>query len=60
MPTVAAPDPTYVRRHPAEVTSDRLGDAVERWHEWFTPQERDMVAAIRSRLEDIAEEARNG
>lgn len=42
-------------RHPAEVTSDRLLAAVERWHEKFTPQERDMVAAIRRRLQDIAD-----
>jgi hypothetical protein len=42
-------------RHPAEVTSDRLAAAVERWHEKFTPPERDMVAAIRRRLQDIAD-----
>lgn len=48
--------PRY-RRHPAEVTSDKLAEAVERWHEHFTPQERDMVAAIRQRLEAIADEA---
>lgn len=45
------------RRHPAEVTSDRLGDAVERWTEQFTPEERDMVGRIRIRLEEIAEDA---
>ena len=45
------------RRHPAEVTSDRLGDAVERWHDQFGPDERDMVAKIRFRLEQIAEDA---
>jgi hypothetical protein len=45
------------KRHPAEVTSDRLLYAVEHWHERFTPQERDMIATIRWRLEQIAEEA---
>ena len=44
------------RRHPAEVTSDRLGDAVQRWNEQFTPEERDMVGKIRYRLEVIAED----
>lgn len=43
------------RRHPAEVTSDRLAEAVERWHLQFDPAERDMVAHIRFRLEMIAE-----
>jgi hypothetical protein len=43
------------RRHPAEVISDRLGDAVERWHEKFTGQERDEIAAIRHALSEIAE-----
>ena len=43
------------RRHPAEVTSDRLGEAVTRWHDQFTPEERDAVAVIRARLEEIAE-----
>jgi len=47
---------TY-RRHPAEVTSDRLGDAVDRWHDEFEPEERDMVAKIRLRLEQIAGDA---
>lgn len=45
------------RRHPAEVTSDRLGDAVERWHDKFTGEERDMIGLIRVRLEEIAEDA---
>jgi len=45
------------RRHPAEVTSDRLGDAVGKWHGKFSGEERDMVAQIRQRLEEIAEEA---
>ena len=43
------------RRHPAEVTADRLGDAVTRWPDSFTPGERDMVGQIIDRLRDIAE-----
>lgn len=46
------------RRHRAEVTSDRLADDVERWHEHFTGEERDMIAQIRHRLQEIAEGAR--
>lgn len=45
------------RRHPAEVTSDRLGDAVTRWCDQFTGAELDMVGVIRDRLEQIAEAA---
>lgn len=43
------------RRHPAEVTSDRLGDAAARWYDQFTPEELDMLAQIRHALEEIAE-----
>ena len=43
------------RRHPAEVTSDRLLDAVERWHDKFTGEERDMIGMIRHALSEIAE-----
>lgn len=43
------------RRHRAEVTSDRLGDDVTKWHDQFTPAELDMVGVIRHRLEQIAE-----
>jgi hypothetical protein len=45
------------KRHPAEVTSDRLGDAVTRYADQFTPEEMDMVGQIRHRLETIAERA---
>lgn len=44
------------RRHPAEVTSDRLLAAVERWHDRFTGQQRDAIAGIRVVLEEIAEQ----
>jgi len=45
------------RRHPAEVTSDRLLDAVERWPDKFDGGERDMIGVIRNRLNQIADEA---
>ena len=51
---------TTGRRHPAEVTSDRLGDAVTDWGECFTPDELDMVGHIRHRLECIAEDRTAG
>ena len=43
------------KRHPAEVTSDRLADASERWHDKFTGEELDMIGRIRHALEQIAE-----
>ena len=43
------------RRHPAEVTADRLLSAVERWHDKFTPQERDAIGLVRFALWQIAE-----
>lgn len=43
------------KRHPAEVTSDRLGEATKAWPEHFTPGELDMIATIRYRLQNIAE-----
>jgi hypothetical protein len=46
------------RRHPAMVTSDRLGEAVTQWGHQFTLDELDMVARIRQRLEEIAEAPR--
>lgn len=42
-------------RHPAEVTSDRLLDAVERWGGKFTGDEKDMIGMIRHALAEIAE-----
>lgn len=43
------------RRHPAEVTSDRLAEALEKWPESFTGRDRDKVADVRHILETIAE-----
>jgi hypothetical protein len=42
------------RRHPAEVTSDRLGDATTHWGALFTGPELDMIGQIRHALEEIA------
>ena len=42
-------------RHPAEVTSDRLLDAVERWPDKFEGDERDMIGMIRHALQQIAD-----
>lgn len=43
------------RRHPAQVTSDRLGDAVGRWWEKFSGEDRDAIGRIRDVLEQIAD-----
>jgi hypothetical protein len=42
-------------RHPAEVTSDRLAAALEKWPHMFDGGERDMIAQIRHVLYVIAE-----
>ena len=44
------------RRHPAEVTSDRLADAYERWNGRLTGYELDAITKLRFALERIAEE----
>lgn len=43
------------KRHPAEVTSDRLARASELWHGKLTGVELDMIGMIRQALEEIAE-----
>jgi hypothetical protein len=42
-------------RHPAEVTADRLGNAVTQWAEKFTGEEHDMIGRIIAALDEIAE-----
>jgi hypothetical protein len=44
------------RRHPAEVTSDRLADHSERWHDRLSGEERDAIGLVRNALERIAED----
>jgi hypothetical protein len=47
------------KRHPAEVTSDRLGDHYERWADRLSGEERDAISLVRYALERIAEEDRS-
>jgi hypothetical protein len=44
-----------LRRHPADVTADRLLDHVERWHDKFEPAERDALSLVRYVLQTIAD-----
>lgn len=46
------------RRHPAEVTADRLGDHYEQWFDKLTQSERDYIGVVRRALQDIAEGTR--
>jgi hypothetical protein len=46
---------TTARRHPADVTSDRLGDAYERYYDKLTPSERQALSDVRHALQEIAE-----
>lgn len=43
------------RRHPAQVTADRLADALDKWYEHFDGADRDAVARVRHVLIEIAE-----
>jgi hypothetical protein len=47
-----------MRRHPAEVTSDRLKDHYEQWHGKFSPAEHSSFEVVIRALEEIAEGAR--
>lgn len=42
-------------RHPAQVTSDRLLTAIEKWGDKFDGAEHDMIGYIRHALEQIAD-----
>lgn len=46
-----------IRRHPAEVTCDRLGEHYEEYFDDLTAGERDAISTIREALERIAEGA---
>jgi hypothetical protein len=48
------------RRHPCEVTADRLGDHLDRYPDAFDGADRDRVAVIRHVLQDIAERDAEG
>lgn len=43
------------RRHPAEVTADRLGDHLDKWPDAFDGAGRDAIAQIRHVLQQIAD-----
>lgn len=43
------------RRHPAEVTADRLQDALDRWPDAFDGRARDDISFIRHILQCIAD-----
>lgn len=47
-----------LRRHPAEVTSDRLAEALDRWPDAFDGADRDAIGHLRFLLEEIADSAR--
>lgn len=43
------------RRHPAEITSDRLAEHLERWYDTTNGPLRDAIARVRDWLEDRAD-----
>ena len=43
------------KRHPAEVTADRLAEALEKWPDAFDGRDRDMIGEIRQQLQNIAD-----
>jgi hypothetical protein len=51
--------PRSEKRHPAEVTSDRLGDAASKWNHLMTGGERDALAQVRQVLAEIADGTRS-
>lgn len=44
------------KRHPAEVTSDRLLTDYERWYDRLSGNERDAISLTRYALQRIADE----
>ena len=44
-----------MRRHPAEVTADRLAEALEKWPDAFDGGDRDMIGQVIHILRTIAE-----
>jgi hypothetical protein len=43
------------RRHPAEVTADRLADHLDRWFDTTDGSLRDAISRVRAWLEERAE-----
>ena len=52
----AAGGVTIPRRHPAEVTAERLLTHYEKWHDRFSGYELDAISKVRFALQRIAEE----
>lgn len=48
------------RRHPLEVTADRLGDHIERYSDHFDGSDRDEISHVIYMLRTIAEKERGG
>jgi hypothetical protein len=46
---------TLPRRHPAQVTADRLGNDYATYFEQLTPDERNAIGLVRQALDEIAE-----
>ena len=42
------------RRHPCEVTADRLGDHYERYYDRMTGSEREQLSQVKYTLEQLA------
>ena len=49
-----------LRRHPAEITNERLLTAYERWFSRLSGQERDAISMVRNALWRISEEDEGG
>lgn len=47
-----------LKRHPADVTADRLLEHYERWYPKFSGPELDAISTVRHALQEIAEAAR--
>jgi hypothetical protein len=58
MPTRIKPIAYRRRSHPCEITADRLGDHMQRYHEKLDGSERDEFSRVRHILLDIAEGVR--
>jgi hypothetical protein len=52
--TVHAEQPKSGRRHPLEVTSDRLADFLDQYGARLDGEQRDMVSRVRHLLETLA------
>lgn len=55
MNDLTGPAPLAGRRHPAQVTADRLGEALEKFADQLTPNETVAIAVAFGALNDIGE-----